>query len=96
MNLKTKKCQQGAWSTICHRLFFISEWSLFIASISIFILLSVHDGGIAAAVIGREPTNERLAKESLAVINGFGDALFEAVCRDAFDGLNVSRVSLLH
>ena len=55
--------------------------------------LAVQDGGIAAAVIGREPTNERLAKESLAVINGFGDALFEAVCRDAFDGLNVSRVS---
>ena len=52
----------------------------------------VMDGGVAGALIGRESSNEKLAKESLNTIYGFGDALLEVICRDACDGLNVSRV----
>ena len=56
------------------------------------VLFTVLDGGVANAVIGRESSNEKLAKESLYTIYGFGDALLEVISKDACDGLNVSRV----
>lgn len=51
-----------------------------------------------SAVIGRESANDKLIRESTVIINGFGDSLMEVICRDACDGLNISRVcsQLLH
>ncbi len=35
---------------------------------------------------------ERLSRENMATIAGFGDNLMQIVCRDACDGHNVGRV----
>ncbi|XP_067951509.1 nuclear pore complex protein Nup205-like [Watersipora subatra] len=55
----------------------------------------ILEGGVGSALMGKESTNEKLAKESLSTIYGFGDALLTVICRDACDGLNVSRMLAL-
>lgn len=70
----------------------ISRLSLFShRNVSLYIVV-VQDSGIAKAVIGRESSNEKFARESFEIIAGYGDLLYEVICRDACDGLNISRV----
>ncbi|KAF6038171.1 NUP205 [Bugula neritina] len=43
--------------------------------------------GVFGVLEGKQSATEKLAKEALHVIYGFGDAILEVICRDACDGL---------
>ncbi|KAF6030553.1 NUP205 [Bugula neritina] len=51
--------------------------------------------GVSGVLEGKQSATEKLAKEALHVIYGFGDAILEVICRDACDGLNVQSDSIL-